>query len=689
MNRNRFKKVKERNNRINIIAAVVFLLMFALTYQLYKLQVLENEYFLAQALSQHNVQSNLSPNRGDIYIKDRGVSGEDLYPMATNKDFALVYAIPKDVEDPLPLAEKLYTFFDKERIEEEVEKYFKDKDERTLRQRLDDIPEDVSREERVSRANTIIDNFEKEQESREWQERRDERIKEKVEIREGEAMDRYIGILERENDAYRVLERKMEKEDLLKLYDFLWPDDLEKNFDYHDLFIRNGLVYYNDGNRDRRIVLEGISHVINNLRYYPEEEDGSHFLGFVNFYDEQNKRGNYGLEGFFDRILTGQQGYITLDSDSKDDETIVINNKNYKKPIDGDDLILSIDRSIQFFVCQQLREAVKRHRADSGSVVAVNPSTGEIIAMCSDPGFDPNQYNKVEDINDYNNPVVFADYEPGSVFKSITMASALNEGVITPHTTYEDEGKIEVDDWTIRNSDFSSHGPHGSVDMNYALAQSLNTGSIFAMERMGVETFADYVEKFGFGGRTGIELEGESRGSLQNLSRDRVPRIYGATASYGQGISVTPLQLVMAFSAIANEGVLMKPHIVKEILKSDGGKREVDPVRIRRVISEEAAALASGMMVNVLEQGHASGARVDGYYVGGKTGTAQVADSGGYGDRTIHNFVGSAPMENPKFTMLVRLDDPKDVRYAASSAAPLFGTLADFILNYYQVPKER
>jgi cell division protein FtsI/penicillin-binding protein 2 len=223
------------------------------------------------------------------------------------------------------------------------------------------------------------------------------------------------------------------------------------------------------------------------------------------------------------------------------------------------------------------------------------------------------------------------------------------------------------------------------------LSESLNTGAIFVEQRVGAEMFAQYVKKFGFGEKTGIELETEGISNIKNLERKKIRPIEAATASFGQGITATPLQIVTAYAAIANGGILMKPYLVAEIVSPHGERQKTQPKQIRRVIAEKTALLLAGMMVNVVDGGHAKRAGVKGYYVAGKTGTAQVPDKekGGYSDRTIHTFVGFAPVEEPRFVMLVKLDDPKDVRFAASSAAPLFGQLAEFILNYYQVPKER
>ncbi|MDD5291368.1 MAG: penicillin-binding protein 2, partial [Patescibacteria group bacterium] len=332
--------------------------------------------------------------------------------------------------------------------------------------------------------------------------------------------------------------------------------------------------------------------------------------------------------------------------------------------------------------------------ADGGSIIVMDPKTGAVIAMCSYPDFDPNNYDQVKDINIFNNPAIFAQYEPGSVFKPITMAAALDQGKVTPETTYKDEGQVMITGWPkpIKNSDFDSFGGHGEVNMTSVLENSLNTGAIFAMQQTGADVFANYVKNFGFGENTGIELSGEASGDIRNLTVAKIKPIDAAVASFGQGISVTPIQLVGAYAAIANGGILMKPYIVKEIDHPDGTKDITEPKEIRRVISEKAATLLGGMLVNVVEEGHGKKAGVKGYYVAGKTGTAQVPKKDGLGYQSgvnIGSFAGFAPADDPQFAMLVRIDHPRDVSWAESSAAPLFGEIAEFLLQYYQVPKTR
>ena len=681
----RKKTSKKSNNRTYVLMAVVFLLFLGCVYKLYQIQIVKGDYFSDLAGDQHRVHSELKPGRGEILLEKKGEEQEDYYALATNRDFALVYAVPKDIKNPEELSEKLYKFFDQEELKKKVEEDLAREDREELNRKLKEILLNVPDSERESGLKEAKRKYRERKNSPEWREEREEKISEKIEARKKNIVSNYKRILSKENDPYEPLKKKVLPEELKKMYLFLDKDD---DLALQNLKIRNGRMYQVKDGEELRFKLEGISHLMQSYRYYPEEELGSHLLGFVS--NAQGKpRGSYGLEGFFNKELAGRLGYIKSVQESEEN-SIIINDREYRRAIDGSDLVLTLDRAVQFQVCEKLNQAARRHGADGGSVVVINPQTGAIMAMCSWPNFNPNNYSDVDKINIFNNPVVFDEYEPGSVFKTITMAVALNENKINPRTTYIDKGKITIADHKIKNSDFSTHGPHGKVDMNYVLEHSLNTGAIFAMERTGPKVFADYVKRFGFGNQTGVELEAEADGNINNLTGEKIRKIYAATASFGQGITATPLQMTMAYAAIANNGILMKPYLVKEIIDPSGVSEKTKPVQVRKIISEEASTLLSGMLVNVVEGGHAKHAAVPGYYVGGKTGTAEVASArGGYGSKTIHTFVGFAPVEEPKFVMLVKLDDPKDVQYSASSAAPLFGELAEFMLNYYQVPKAR
>ena len=266
------------------------------------------------------------------------------------------------------------------------------------------------------------------------------------------------------------------------------------------------------------------------------------------------------------------------------------------------------------------------------------------------------------------------------------MAMGLDTGKITPQTTYIDTGKVRIASYTIQNSDGKANGKQAMTDV---LDKSLNTGVIFIERKVGLDNFRKYVKDFGFGMLTGIELDTETTGNISALNTKN--EIYFATSSFGQGITVTPLQMVLAYAAIANGGRMMQPYIVHKILKPDGNVIETKSKEIRRVISEHSAAILSGMLVSVVREGHGKRAGVKGYYVAGKTGTAQVPrkDGKGYEKNTsIGSFAGFAPVDNPRFAMLVKIDHPRDVEWAESSAAPLFGDLAQFLLSYYEVPPD-
>ncbi|PIR14021.1 hypothetical protein COV49_00320 [Candidatus Falkowbacteria bacterium CG11_big_fil_rev_8_21_14_0_20_39_10] len=680
------KKIIQNNNRINIIIAIVFLFGGLILYALYDLQVAKYDLYTALAVSQHQVYSQLEPERGKIYMQDK--NGQ-LYPYATNKEFASVFAVPKDIADSQATAEKLYLVFNEDKVKEEVEELLADQAKEELKKELYFVASlGLSQEEMAAKQAEVNARHEARQYDKSYLAQLEIKREAEVKLRKEKIIDDYLKILTKKDDPYEPIENKVDEETLKELYALLAS---RENYivSKEDLELKQGeILFKSDG---QKLTIFGISHTMFAYRFYPESELGSHTLGFVSL-SQDEQRGRYGLEGFFDEELSGQFGSVKSERGA-DRNVIIVNDREYISPVDGDNLILTLDRSIQFAVCQKLNEIALRHGADGGTVIAVNPRTGAILAICSWPDYDPNNYKEVEDIKVYNNPAIFDEYEPGSVFKPITMAAGLDQEKITPQTTYNDEGQVMVKGWPkpIKNSDYDTHGGYGRVDMNNVLENSLNTGAIFAMQQIGPEVFSQYVKNFGFGEKTGIELETENSGNIRNLQSDNIQEVYAATASFGQGLTVTPLQMLMSYAAIANGGILMKPYIVKEIIHADGSKEITQSRQVRRVISEKAATLLSGMLANVVEGGHAIRAAVSGYYIGGKTGTAQVASGSvrGYGGQTIHTFVGIAPIDDPAFVMLVKLNDPKDVQFAASSAAPLFGELAGYLLDYLEVPKGR
>ena len=428
----------------------------------------------------------------------------------------------------------------------------------------------------------------------------------------------------------------------------------------------------------QKLGLEGVYFRAEEYRYYPEDSLASHVLGFVN----QDGKGQYGIEGYFDKELSGQAGLNQVEKSSLGAH-ITVGDRKITDPTDGADVVLTIDRAIQYYVEKKLKETVIKHQATGGEVIIMEPQTGRIVAMAAYPDFNPNFYSDSELAN-FTNPNISLVYEPGSVFKSITMAAGIDAGLVAPSTTYFDPGELQVADKIIRNSDLVSHGVQ---TMTQVLEKSLNTGAVFVAQKLGRQLFYKYLKDFGFDAVTGAGLAGEVAAHMRPFREWAEMDL--ATISFGQAIAVTPLQLTAAIGAIANQGQLVKPHIVDKIMYSTGAV-SFDTQVIRSTIKPQTAQLVGAMMVSVVERGHGKAAGVAGYRVAGKTGTAQIAGPGGYEEgATIGTFVGFAPVEAPRFVMLTRIDRPKDEKFAEVSAAPLFGEIAKFLFNYWQIPPEK
>lgn len=455
------------------------------------------------------------------------------------------------------------------------------------------------------------------------------------------------------NDVYEPLKHKLSEEEIAKI-------------------------------KERR--LRGIELLPETYRYYPGKELASSVLGFVGW-KEDELVGRYGLEAYFEENLRGKSGQIFQNRDASG-RWISIGKRELEEAKDGDSLVLTIDHIVQFETEKVLEGAVKQYDADGGTVLVIEPESGNILSMASYPNFNPNEYSKVEDIAAFRNLAVSAAYESGSVFKPITMAAGLDSGRVKSDTTYIDTGSVVEAGYTIRNSDYKSYGQQ---TMTGVLENSLNTGVIFVEKQLGNKNFLDYVKRFGFGELTGIETIGESPGNINNL-KNLKSDIQFFTASFGQGITVTPIQLAMAYGAVANGGVLMRPKIIDKIMENNEIK-EIESREVRRVISKEAARELISMLVSVVKNGHGKKAGVPGYLVGGKTGTAQVAstEKKGYEEGVnIGSFVGLAPANDPRFVVVVRINNPRNVEWAESSAAPACGEIMKFLLEYYRIePTEK
>jgi cell division protein FtsI/penicillin-binding protein 2 len=392
--------------------------------------------------------------------------------------------------------------------------------------------------------------------------------------------------------------------------------------------------------------LEGVYISEKQYRFYPYSKLAANVLGFVGLnkdYDEPG--GLYGIEKFWNEKLRV-----------------------------GEDRKLTIDLNLQAESEQVLQELIEKFGAVGGAVIIQEPKTGKILALANKPDFDPNNY-KDYPVKNFLNPVVQYVYEPGSVFKPLTMAIGIDLGVLTPETTFYDSGSVTLNGETIRNWDKKAHG---RITMTNVIEQSVNTGAVFAENQIGHKNFYEYLRKFGFGEKLGIDLPNEVNGSLRNLENKNARAIDFATVSFGQGVAVTPIQVITAFSSLANGGLLMKPFVL----------RETAPQVIRRVIKEETAAKVVKMMESAVEK--AGVAAIPNYRVAGKTGTAFIPDlkRGGYGDELIHTYIGFLPASSPSLTIMIKLDKPK-AELAGLTVVPAFRELAEFALNYLNIPPDK
>lgn len=450
---------------------------------------------------------------------------------------------------------------------------------------------------------------------------------------------------------------------------------VSKKNDWYEVLKRD--LSEEEVNEIKKRKIEGIDFEIELKRFYPEREYFSHLLGFFGFKGEK-RVGQYGLEEYYENILSGKEGIVK--GERGIGGLIIPTAKNiFINPKKGSDIILTIDRTIQIKSCQILEEAVKKYKASSGNIIVVDPKTGAILSLCNWPNFDPNEYSKIKNIEIFSNKITSSQYEPGSVFKVITFAAALEDKKINPNDVYEDTGEVKIGSYTIKNAGGKIWGKR---TMREVLQYSINTGAVYIARKVGLERFRYWVKEFGFEEKLGIDLPNEIKGDIKNLSENK--EIYLATASFGQGIAVTPLQMVMSFAAIANGGKLLKPYLVKEIV-SDNFSFKIGPKEIRQVISPQTAEILKDLLISAVKEGWGKRAQVKGYLVAGKTGTAEVPYIKGYSEETVHSFIGFAPADDPKFVVLVKLDNPKTSRFSDRTAAPTFGELADFLLKYYQI----
>ncbi len=428
--------------------------------------------------------------------------------------------------------------------------------------------------------------------------------------------------------------------------------------------------------------LSGINTAGQEFRYYPEGNLAANILGFTGQNVSGDLSGRYGIEGFWDKSLTGKSGFLAGERGALG-SLIPLADRTLKQAEDGADLLLTIDRNLQYKACARLREGYEKYQAKSAALILMDPKTGAILSMCSLPDFDPNNYSDVKDVGVYNNTAIFTPYEPGSVFKPIIMSAALDLGLLNPFTTYTDTGERIINGHKIHNA---LNKTYGLATMTNVLESSINTGMIWVEEKIGQSRFEEYVEKFGFGKKTGIGLDTEAAGDISSLSKSA--EIYNAVGSFGQGFTATPLQLVTAYAALANGGRMPKPYIIDETRRPNGQVEKTEP-QSEVVISPNADKLITAMLISVVERGGSKIAKNSDYYVAAKTGTAQIASRGKYSaDDTNHTFIGYFPASYPKLVLFVKYETPQ-ANWAESTVAPVFKDVAKFSMDYYGIPGDK
>jgi len=430
-----------------------------------------------------------------------------------------------------------------------------------------------------------------------------------------------------------------------------------------------------------KMQLPGVGFEEHYTRFYPEASVAAHLLGFVGKNEAGTDKGYVGLEGFYDRLLRGKDGYL-LELNDALGRPIIPKRTPMLGGSDGGNLLLSMDRPVQFLVEQKLKDGIEKYAASGGMIGIMDPQTGDVISMTSSPSFSPQKYWEYDE-SLYTNPFITNTYEPGSTLKPIIMAGALDAGLITPQT------KCNICGGPISVSGYELHTwndkYYKDTNMIEVIQHSDNTGMVFVALKLGADRMISYLTKFGIGELTGIDLQGETAPSLK--PRSAWYDVDLATTGFGQGISITPMELLTAFSALANGGKLMQPRVVAAIENSNGEVFKMPTKVTSQPISEKTAKVMTEILVNAVEKGEAQWTKLKGYRIAGKTGTASIPVKGHYDpNSTIVSFIGFAPVEKPKFVMLVILDKPTTSIYAADTAAPIFFDIAADLLNYYGIP---
>ncbi|MFH1979401.1 MAG: penicillin-binding protein 2 [Patescibacteria group bacterium] len=437
----------------------------------------------------------------------------------------------------------------------------------------------------------------------------------------------------------------------------------------------------------RNLEIEGLAVLSEQWRFYPGGSLASQILGFVGYKNDE-LTGRYGIERYYEKVLKGEEDRL------KDGNSFAMLFFNLGKEFlgdgepDGHDVILTIEPRVQVLLDNELQELIEEWGAEGAGGIIINPKTGAILAMSGKPDFDPNHYGEVEDYDCFRNQQISSIFEMGSVTKPLTMAIGIDTESITSKTTYYDKGNLVLDGRKIENYDGKARG---LVDMQVVLNESLNTGAVFVMQKTGKENFQKYLEDLGLAKKTEIDLPDEASGNLTNLSSMR--DIEFATASYGHGIAMTPIEFTVAVSSLANGGFVPRPYVVEKIEVKGGKDYEAQQVMRGPVFKEETTKEISRMLINVVDEALLNGTvKLDHYSIAAKTGTALLpkeGELGYYENEYFHSFFGYGPAFDAEFLIFLYLKKPQEVRYASQTLTEPFMKLMKFLLDYYEIPPDR
>ena len=733
--------------RIYFIFSFLVFIFFILIIKLFQVQVLSHGKYSEIAHKKHWGEVITPASRGEVLVRD---IGNTFYSLATNETLALVYVDPSQVEDKAAVAGKLAEMlfedacvanlktksrFCEKEIEDDKESFIsflkiptvkredppKKKEEDNNNKKPEEEREPTIQEKKEIFAQEIFKEI-----SKQYRERILLMYDPPQEIIDEIPKWGIMG-LEANKDYLYAYPLKVKNPDLAasKLRPFL-----EMGITEIKKLLSPSLNKYvpivekldlDKANEIKKMKLKGVRIIKEEFRVYPEGRLASQSLGFI----DSTKKARYGIEERYNSELRGEDGVVAGEKDPLGRQSS--SGKTEVKPVKhGDDVILTIDRVIQYEIEKKIEYATKIYKADAGQIIVMEPFSGEIIAVASYPTFDPNVFTKVfkkqevskETVDErqakwqdfpyikekenffiyeniygsgvYKNPCFTDLYEPGSVFKVLTMAAAVDAGEVEPGSTYFDYGPIEVDmgKWRdkhyIKNSDNTYRRTMTMIDI---LKWSSNTGISYVAKKLGRELFYNYIKNLGFADFTNVDYSGEESGKIKYFQEWSEVELY--TYGFGQGFSATPIQVITEVSSIANGGFLMQPRLVHGFRSPEGKLKIKKPIIVRKIFSKETSEKLKMMMVLAVRDGVADAAQVPGYKIAGKTGTSQTYRYGralSGGGTTITTFVGFAPMNNPKFVVLIKLDRPKTSEWGSKTAAPVFKGVASFLLDYYKIP---